>query len=161
MANKLRDLDKLKDEFVSSVSHELRSPLSAISGYVELASQPPPQGHRSEAGRTRLSRSSRESTLRLTEFVNDILDLAKLKAEPVRAATGAGGSRDLAEDVIALLQPLFDKKQIAAVVAVPAGMGQISIDEEKIRQVLTNLVANALKFTPLKGKITISSEKSG
>jgi HAMP domain-containing protein len=79
MAIKLKELDQLKDEFVSSVSHELRSPLAAISGYVELMTRKPLEQIPVEK-RTKAFNIILDSTNRLTQFINDILDLAKLKA---------------------------------------------------------------------------------
>jgi methyl-accepting chemotaxis protein len=79
MAIKLRELDQLKDDFVSSVSHELRSPLSAISGYVELLRSKPLDEIAPEKREKALG-IIQESTSRLTHFINDILDLAKLKS---------------------------------------------------------------------------------
>lgn len=78
MAIKLKELDHLKDEFVSSVSHELRSP-AAISGYVELMTRKPLEQIPIEK-RTKAFNIILDSTNRLTQFINDILDLAKLKA---------------------------------------------------------------------------------
>jgi signal transduction histidine kinase len=79
MAVKLRELDQLKDAFVSSVSHELRSPLTAISGYVELLTLKPINELNPEKTKKALE-IIQESTTRLTQFVNDILDVAKIKA---------------------------------------------------------------------------------
>lgn len=160
MATKLRELDQLKDDFVSSVSHELRSPLSAISGYVELL-RSRPVNQIEPAKRDKALEIIQESTLRLTEFVNDILDMAKLKAGRLELRRGSVALSELSDDVLTLLQPLFDKKGISHALDVPADIPAIEADEERMRQVLTNLVANALKFTPVGGKITITARNQG
>ncbi len=157
MAYKLREVEKLKDEFVSSVSHELRSPLSAISGYVELLRGRPFNEIDPIRGDKALG-VIQESAYRLTEFVNDILDLAKLKANRFELRRSDTQIGEVAEDVMTLLHPLFEKKEISGVIDLSAVLPVISVDEEKIRQVLTNLVANALKFTPSKGKIIICAK---
>jgi len=160
MATKLRELDRLKDDFVSSVSHELRSPLSAISGYVELL-RSRPLATIDPIRADKALATIQESAFRLTEFVNDILDMAKLKAGRFDLRREPTDVLEVAEDVMALLQPLFEKKSIEPEVNVPADLPVLVADQEKIRQVLTNLVANALKFTPPKGKITISAKNQG
>jgi signal transduction histidine kinase len=160
MATKLRELDALKDDFVSSVSHELRSPLSAISGYVELLRSKPIT--QIDAGKRDKALSIiQENTLRLAEYINDILDLAKLKSGRFDLKRTEVDLRELAGDVVALLQPLFEKKNIHSSVDIPDDVKPVSGDEEKLRQILTNLVANALKFTPEGGKISLLAKNQG
>lgn len=154
MAIKLKELDQLKDDFVSSVSHELRSPLSAISGYVELLRARPMDQIPVEK-RDKALTIIQENTARLAHFINDILDLAKLKAGHVEIRHKPLFIQSLAEEIMGLFQPLFDKKSIKGAVDVPENIPVIPGDDEKIRQVLTNLVSNALKFTPPGGKIRI------
>ncbi len=154
MATKLRELDQLKDDFISSVSHELRSPLSAISGYVELLRSKPLNEITADKG-TKALNIIQESTMRLTSFINDILDLAKLKAGHVEIRSKPINIKDVAEDVMALMQALFEKKGINFSVDVPVNVPEFNADEDKIRQVIQNLVSNALKFTPAGGKIRI------
>lgn len=154
MATKLRELDQLKDDFVSSVSHELRSPLSAISGYVELLRSKPLNEITAEKG-TKALNIIQESTMRLTSFINDILDLAKLKAGHIELRSKTVSVKDVAEDVGALMQPLFEKKGIVFSVDVPANVPTVTADEDKVRQILQNLVSNALKFTSTGGRIRI------
>jgi len=157
MAMKLRELDQLKDDFVSSVSHELRSPLSAIAGYVELLRSKPLADIAADKRDKALS-IIQESTDRLGRFINDILDLAKLKAGQVEVRRSKVDLADLIEDVMALFMPLFEKKEIQAVADVAGALPPVQVDEEKIRQVITNLASNALKFTPSGGRITISAK---
>ncbi len=154
MAMKLKELDQLKDDFVSSVSHELRSPLSAISGYVELLQSKPLEEIAGEK-RVNALRIIQESTARLTHFINDILDLAKLKAGIVEIHPKSLHIGKVAEEVVGLFQPLFDKKGVQASSDIPGNIPTIEADEEKVRQVLTNLISNALKFTASGGKIRI------
>ncbi|MBI3291301.1 MAG: HAMP domain-containing histidine kinase [Elusimicrobia bacterium] len=160
MARRLAELDQLKDDFVSSVSHELRSPISAIDGYLELlmgrpSDQLPPEK------REKALRIMKESTERLAHFINDILDLAKIKAGKIHIMPRPISVKTSAEAVIGLLQPLFDKKQLKGSIDVASTINSLSADEEKIRQVLTNLVSNAIKFTPAGGQITISARDEG
>ena len=157
MATKLKEVDQLKDDFVSSVSHELRSPLTAISGYVDLL-RSKPLTQIEGANREKALEIIQENTHRLTEFINDILDIAKLKAGRVELRRTDVDLNDLAGDVAALFQPLFEKKAITCEVDVSGDVPVAKLDEEKMMQVLTNLVANALKFTPAGGKISIHAK---
>lgn len=154
MAARLRELDQLKDDFISSVSHELRSPLSAISGYVELLQSKSLTGMSDEKIKKALG-IMQESTVRLSHFINDILDLAKIKSGHVDLDPKPISLLETAEEVIGLMQPLLEKKEILWAIDIPGNIFKVLADGEKIRQVLINLVSNALKFTPSRGKIRI------
>lgn len=154
MAAKLKELDQLKDAFVSSVSHELRSPLTAISGYVELLTMKPVNELNPEKTAKALN-IIRESTTRLTQFVNDILDAAKIKAGKMEIHKSAFDARETMESVFGLFQPLFHKKKMEAFLEVDENVPVIAADEEKVRQVITNLLSNAYKFTPEGGSIVL------
>ncbi len=159
MAVKLKELDQLKDDFVSSVSHELRSPLSAISGYVELLMSKPLDQMLPEK-RTKAFNIIQESTTRLTQFINDILDLAKLKSGRVEIRKGPFNLQSAADEILSLYAPIFDKKKIKPLTKIDASIPILQADEEKLRQVITNLLSNALKFTPENGTITIAGEQN-
>jgi signal transduction histidine kinase len=159
MAVKLKELDNLKDEFVSSVSHELRSPLAAISGYVELLTRKPLDQIPPEK-RTKAFTIIMDSTARLTQFINDILDLAKLKAGRVDVRKTPFETAKVMDDVLSLFQPLFEKKNLTGRVQAAASLPVIPADEEKIRQVITNLVSNAYKFTPEGGSVTLEATET-
>jgi signal transduction histidine kinase len=156
MAIKLRELDQLKDDFVSSVSHELRSPLSAISGYVELLRSKPLDEIAPEKREKALG-IIQESTSRLTHFINDILDLAKLKSGHVDLRQQPFDANASTEDIASLFQPLLEKKSVHLMRDIPPDIPIITADDDKVRQVITNLLSNALKFTPAGGKIRIGA----
>ncbi|OGR87843.1 MAG: hypothetical protein A3A86_00365 [Elusimicrobia bacterium RIFCSPLOWO2_01_FULL_60_11] len=156
MAVKLKELDRLKDDFVSSVSHELRSPLTAISGYAELLTMKPIDQLNPEKTKKALDIIV-ESTSRLTAFVNDILDVAKIKAGKMELHKTNFILNETAESIFSLFQPLFQKKNIVAAMDVPKDLPTVPADGEKIRQVIQNLLSNAFKFTPDGGSITLSA----
>lgn len=160
MAVKLKELDTLKDAFVSSVSHELRSPLTAISGYVELLTMKPFHELNPEKAMKALN-IIQESTMRLTRFVNDILDVAKIKAGKMTLHKTHFDVPATLESVVGLFQPLFEKKRIVSAIHVAPEVPVIAADVEKVRQVITNLLSNAYKFTPEGGSITVSSNVQG
>lgn len=159
MAVKLKELDQLKDSFVSSVSHELRSPLTAISGYVELLTMKPFSELNPEKV-TKALNIIQESTTRLTHFVNDILDVAKIKAGKMEIHKTGFDVKATSESVMGLFAPLFDKKKIAGRVLIGEGVPTVPADGEKVRQVITNLLSNAYKFTPEGGSITLSAQRN-
>lgn len=160
MAIKLKELDHLKDEFVSSVSHELRSPLAAISGYVELMTRKPLEQIPIEK-RTKAFNIILDSTNRLTQFINDILDLAKLKAGRVDIRKTSFSIVKALDETLSLFQPLLEKKQMTGRMAASPDLPSLPADDEKIRQVITNLVSNAYKFTPEGGTLTLDAKDTG
>jgi signal transduction histidine kinase len=160
MAVRLKELDRLKDDFVSSVSHELRSPLAAISGYVELLTSRPLEDINPDKRQKAFS-IIQESTSRLTHFINDILDLAKIKAGRIELRRMPFNLRKAADEIISLFAPVFEKRGLVPCVDVAPDVPVIFIDEDKIRQVMTNLVSNALKFTPSGGKVSIIGRLQG
>ncbi len=160
MAIKLKELDQLKDEFVSSVSHELRSPLAAISGYVELMTRKPLEQIPVEK-RTKAFNIILDSTNRLTQFINDILDLAKLKAGRVDVRKTPFSIVKVLDETLSLFQPLLEKKKMTGRMLASADLPVLPADDEKIRQVITNLVSNAYKFTPEGGTLTLDAQDMG
>lgn len=160
MAIKLKELDQLKDEFVSSVSHELRSPLAAISGYVELMTRKPLEQIPIEK-RTKAFNIILDSTNRLTQFINDILDLAKLKAGRVDVRKTSFSIVKVLDETLTLFQPLLEKKKMTGKMLASADLPPLPADDEKIRQVITNLVSNAYKFTPEGGTLTLDAKDMG
>jgi signal transduction histidine kinase len=160
MAIKLKELDQLKDEFVSSVSHELRSPLAAISGYVELMMRKPLEQIPIDK-RTKAFNIILDSTNRLTQFINDILDLAKLKAGRVEVRKTSFSIAKALDETLSLFHPLLEKKKMTGRMLASADLPSLPADDEKIRQVITNLVSNAYKFTPEGGTLTLDAKDAG
>ncbi|MCX7956541.1 MAG: cell wall metabolism sensor histidine kinase WalK [Endomicrobia bacterium] len=154
MAQKLKELDRMKEDFMSSVTHELRSPLTAIKGYIGLMLE-------GRAGQ--LSDKQKEfltivnnNTARLGRFINDILDLAKIEAGMMELRPEPVSVYEIARDVVMLMKEY--KPTVNLVLDVPEKLPQITGDKDRIGQVLTNLVSNALKFTPDGGTVTVRGE---
>lgn len=154
MAVKLGELDQLKNDFVSNVTHELRSPLGAIESYANMIAEDIRVGKVAEVMES--VTVVRNNTTRLSRFINNILDLAKidtktdlLRRTPVQAVA-------LLHETESLFAAKAREKKIQLNVRANAGL-VLSVDSDKMQQVLTNLVSNALKFTPAKGSITVSA----
>lgn len=155
MARQVKELDSMKDSFVSSVSHELRSPLSAIDGYCDLLIDGVNQGHPQEQQLKGLQ-IIKQATVRLTSFINNILDLAKIKANKLEIRKTDTDIVAVISEIVSLYEPLAvqQKKKISLDIVFRTPI-IISADSEKIKQVITNLVSNAMKFTKENGNIIL------
>lgn len=155
MAEQLQQLDEMKNTFISSVSHELRTPLSAIKVYVELLGEDPEMLMHSDKRIKALSIMNKNLD-RLSSFITDILDLAciqagKLDLNPIKIRI-----EEIIKDTLSLYKPLFKKNNIRLIFDDKESPALIKVDPVKIGQVITNLIGNALKFTPPQGEVRIS-----
>lgn len=152
LANRLQQIDRMKDEFLANTSHELRTPLNGIIGIAESlhdgATGPLPQTTR--ANLSMIASSGR----RLSRLVDDILDFSKLKTRELELRRGVVGMREITEIVIALSRPLLAERKLSLVNQVPADLPLVDGDENRLQQVMHNLIGNAIKFTP-SGTITV------
>jgi signal transduction histidine kinase len=149
----LKDLNNLKSAFVSIASHELRTPLTSMKGYVEnmldgLA------GTLTEKQASYLTRVS-HNVERLTRMVNDLLDLSRIEAGRLEVDLGPMSLADSVTEVLDTFQPIAKAKGIRLSEERPAITTQVLGDRDKLHQVLTNLVHNAIKFTPKDGEICV------
>ena len=154
MTDDLRQLDQMKEDFVSAVTHELRSPLGAIESYLNLIAVEMNDGLPASVWETYLERL-RANTGRLTRFVNDLLDVAALERGKVSLEPSMIDVGRLAQEVLAFFEPRLKEKMIHCEIVRPSELPPAFADAEKIRQVLINLMANAIKFTPDGGRIEI------
>ncbi|MDM8564989.1 EAL domain-containing protein [Candidatus Halobeggiatoa sp. HSG11] len=155
IAAQLKEADRVKDEFLANTSHELRTPLNGIIGIAESLVDGA-TGQLSKQTNTNLSMIV-SSGLRLLNLVNDILDFSKLKKQEFDLQLKAVDTRTIAEVVLALSQPLIGNKQVQLINKIPANLPPINADENRLQQILYNLVGNAIKFTDA-GIIRVSAE---
>jgi signal transduction histidine kinase len=149
---KLIEADRLKDEFVALISHDLRTPLTSIMGFLELT-RDERSGALSEEQRSYLEIVSRNSE-RLLHLVDDLLFAARLQSGALELSIDELDLAAMAEHTLEEARPRADAKQIALVAeleVVPPVLG----DRRRIAQLLDNLVSNALKFTPDGGTVTV------
>ena len=154
----LTRLDQLKDEFLANTSHELRTPLNGIVGLAEsllggTTGQLPEQTNRSLA---MIASSGR----RLTNLINDILDFSKLRHKDLNLRLQPVDIRAISEIILTLSQPLVGEKNLQLINQIPVNIPIVMADENRVQQILYNLVGNAIKFTE-KGNVTISAQISG
>jgi two-component system, sensor histidine kinase ChiS len=151
----LQHLSKLKDEFLANTSHELRTPLNGIIGIAESLIDGA-TGMLPENTRHNLSLVV-ASGRRLSSLVNDILDFSKLKHNNIELSSRPVGMREIADVVFMLNQPLITHKNLQLRNSIAADTPLVFADENRVQQILHNLVGNALKFTH-EGQIEITAE---
>ena len=148
-----KEIERMKNDFVSCVSHELRTPLSSLRGFAELMLQreypPEKQRHFVEI----IYRESR----RLGDLVNDVLDLQRIESGRAVLQFGPAVLPELVQETVELLSAPGELHRI--VNEVPAGFPPVLADAEAVRQILRNLVSNALKYSPGGGEIRIGVEE--
>lgn len=155
----LKKLDQLKSEFIATVSHEFRTPLSSVrESLALLADRAVKLG---EAEGNRVLEIARNNVHRLTVLIDDLLDFAKLEAGRMRLEKGTWALAAVIEEVVDSMKGLAAKKGVR--LSAGSGVSGVTVFVDKIRvvQVLTNLVDNAIKFTPSGGRVHISCEKEG
>ena len=150
-----RAAEKARSMFFSIVSHDIRTPLNAILGYSELLQD----GITSQAEKDEALRSIRASGTTLLQLVDDVLDLAKMDSGEVQFQPSPVRLNDLTEEVFSSFRMAAGKKKIKLVDRT-AGIPTLMLDEQRFRQILFNLVGNALKFTE-RGSVTVAASYSG
>jgi signal transduction histidine kinase len=148
------EANRAKSEFLAMMSHELRTPLNAIGGYAQLLEMGV-RGPVTPSQREDLERIER-SQRHLLSLINDVLNFAKLEAGRVHFAIGRVPIHEIFLGVEALVLPQLHAKGLRYVDAGECEGIDVRADEEKARQVLVNLMSNAVKFTPAGGEIRLA-----
>lgn len=144
---------RLKDEFLANMSHELRTPLNAILGMTEgLEDEVFGEINPQQLNALQVIDSSGSHLL---ELINDILHLAKIEAGQITLEYTSVSVEHLCQSSLAFIKHQAIKKQIQLEVKLPTNLPDIMVDERRIRQVLINILNNAVKFTPEGGQITL------
>ena len=152
--DKLRQADKLKDEFLANTSHELKTPLNGIIGIAEAL----------QAGAAKDDKQQLEENLaviihsgrRLNNLVNDLLDFSKLKNYDLQLQRKPLDFSSLTNIVLTISQPLLKNKNIELLADIPEDLPSIWADENRLQQILYNIVGNAIKFTE-EGEVRVSA----
>ncbi len=154
----LKRIDEMKSEFVSVASHELRTPLAAIKNAVQLILQGK-TGETNEDQKKFLSMADRNIS-RLTNILNNLLDLSRIESGKMDMKFEELDPRASIEFILSSLRPHADGKSIRLKTEIQQQLPAVYGDREKVEQILTNLVGNAIKFTPEGGEISISARPS-
>lgn len=152
---KLRELDRLKSEFVMMASHELRTPLTSIGMSIDLLTE----GSISKLNEKeqQLLLAAHEEVQRLKALVSDLLDLSKIEAGKVDMEFDKVSVSLLFEKAVAVLKTQADEKSIKLSFEAKEGLPQVKADPNKITWVLTNLISNAMRYTSAGGNIRLAA----
>lgn len=153
---KLEKLEKLKSEFISIVSHELRTPLTAIKNSLDIMLS----GKTGEITKImdNFLNMAKRNVQRLSGIINDLLDLSKIEAGKMEYRFETVNVTEPLEFVKSTFEHLAQKKHIELVLEADSEIPKVYCDIQRIEQVLSNLVSNAIKFTPENGKIEMRAE---
>ncbi|HQR53469.1 MAG TPA: sensor histidine kinase [Burkholderiales bacterium] len=140
---RLKELDRLKDDFISTVTHELRTPLTSIRAFSEILRDNP---QLEEAERTRFLTIVIKESERLTRLINQVLDLAKIESGKAEWHVVDVDLREVIEESVAATSQLYRDRGIALDVELPPAVPSIPADRDRLIQVMINLLSNASKF---------------
>ena len=155
--HQLKEASEHKSVFLANMSHELRTPLNAIIGFSELLldAQPDQFDHPTQK---RFLSQVHSSGKHLLGLINDILDLSKVEAGQMELHLQMVHVETMVSQVASIVEPLAQQKRIT-VTAAAEGAGDVMADMGKLKQMLLNLVSNAIKFTPENGQVTITTRR--
>lgn len=156
--SRLKELDRLKSEFVSLVSHELKAPLSAIQGYLDsiLAGYPADP----EKERFWLERSRERASASLA-LIQDLLDISRMETRKVQRQVEPLAVSEPVSEAVTLLRGQADANQITVSTELPAGLPRIEGSREELTHLFTNLVSNGIKYNRKGGRVTIRGRDEG
>jgi PAS domain S-box-containing protein len=141
---KLQSIDRMKTNFISLVSHELRTPLSTIKAFIELLLMK--QGMPEEQ-KVRLMNTINVETDRLARLITDLLDQARIESGSMKWAVEEVSLEEVMRSVISSMQVLFENKGLRVSTAFGSPLSRLSGDRDRLIQVVTNILSNAVKFT--------------
>ena len=152
-----KEVERLKNELISTVSHELRTPLTTMKTFVSIVSDGiagPVTGDQKEYLNIIMSNMNR-----LGRMINDLLDISKLEAGRMELKKRLVDLALLIKDQLASFMPEAENKKITLSSGLPEKLPQLYIDPDRIAQVLMNLIGNALKFTPEGGSVKVQAQE--
>ena len=154
---KLQESYRLKSEFLASMSHELRTPMNAILGFSELLIDKK-AGELTER-QLEYMQDIHASGSHLLQLINNVLDLSKIEAGKVELRPEPFNLANTIEGVMKVLHPVADKKSVKLVQRNSHDLTDVSLDKNKFRQILYNLISNAIKFNHPGGIVTVETTR--
>src|SRR5918992_1160869 len=157
---RLTELDRLKDDFVSTITHELRTPLTSIRAFTQILLENPQE---ELDQRMRFLGIITKETERLTRLINQVLDLSKIESGKAEWHESAVDMREVVADTVTGMSQVFEERDIRVNTSVPHALKPVRADVDRMIQVMLNLLSNAAKFCePGRGQIEIAlSEQPG
>lgn len=155
----IRHLENMRQDFVANVSHELRTPLTSIQGFIETLLDGALQDTQQSE---RFLRLMQEDTRRLTRLIEDLLELSRIEAKETRLTKKSLPLREETEKILARLASQLRAKGITVEnLILPGSACAVRADQDRLQQVLLNLLDNAIKFNRENGTITLRAETRG
>jgi signal transduction histidine kinase len=151
-AFQLEQASAAKSQFLANVSHELRTPLNAILGYTHLLLEGV-SGELAPRQNEKLQRVD-SNARHLLAIINDLLDIARIESGKMPIQVERFDLRELVDEVMAEVEPLITGTQLAVTHAIAPAVPEVRSDRQKVKQIVLNLLSNALKFTP-EGSVSI------
>jgi signal transduction histidine kinase len=148
----LQSIDKMKTDFMTVVSHELRTPLTTIKAFLELITMKPDMPAQQ---RTKLMATINVETDRLMRLIADLLDLATIEAGSMKWRSEYLSLEEVVQSSISGMGPLFESKGLRVTTAFGSSLSRFSGDRDRLVQVVTNILFNAIKFTPAGGAVHV------
>jgi two-component system sensor histidine kinase GlrK len=155
MAARLGEIDRLKDDFFTGVSHDLRTPLAAIRWSADLL-HTDALGPLTEKQR-RLTDTIQSSSQRLLSLVGQIVELGRLRAGRLQLNVRPTELRSIVDQTLNEVRPLADLGDLRLEMDVPEDLPPVAVDDERVQQIVMNLLGNALRFTPAGGRVAVSA----
>jgi signal transduction histidine kinase len=153
---RIREADRQKDLFLANMSHELRTPLNSIIGFSELLIDRVRPGEPLDDKQRRFLKHIHGSGHHLLTLINDILDLAKIEAGKLELARERLDARSLCDGLLQVMKGQADRRRVSLGLDAPDDLPLITADPVRLKQVLYNLLANAVKFSPEGGEVSLS-----
>ena len=153
MQRRLAELDHARKQFIANASHELRTPIFSLGGFVELLDEEDPDPE----SRAEFVRTMREQVVRLTKLTTDLLDLSRLDAGALEISAGSVNLGELATEIAREFGPAADLHSSRLEVRTPDRGARAEADPDRVRQIIRILLDNALGHTPEGVKVTVTT----
>ncbi|MFC1908932.1 PAS domain S-box protein [Chloroflexota bacterium] len=154
----LHELSRMKNEFISSISHELRTPLHSIEGFIKLLLED--QAPDPETRKEFLGIIDTQST-HLGQLIDNLLDVSRLESARFEIHRRNTRVKNLLQNTVDSFYSLANEKDITVSMDIPQTLPRMEIDEERIRQVMINLLGNAIKFSDTGGRVSVKARVNG
>lgn len=155
----LAEANRLQREFLANMTHEIRTPLTSIIAFTELLADEVPGSINSE--QRQALQDIQESAEQLLNLINDLLDLTLIEAGQMKLSVEPVDMVDLLQSCARAMQPVAQKAGLSFSLQIPTELPLVKVDPNRLRQVLLNLLSNALKFTPAGGAVCLGAEQQG
>ncbi len=157
--DKMQSVDSLRRELIANVSHDLRTPLAILKGYIETLQMK--RDTLSENERQKYLQITHDNVDKLSKLINQLFEYSKLEAEQVAPVKEPFSITELSHDLIAKFRVLAEHKNIALQLDNPEANCMVHADVSLVERALQNLIENAIKYTEPNGKVTLSLKKEG